>query len=659
MRLFYLINGWAGRNDFADATLRLFYVSAVPLLATALAALLIFLPRHPWRVTGRFSHREVPSGRILLATACAVAACAVLMSAVNTGSLRFLNAEILSPRPFVTHRVNALVIEPNDNSFPSPEVMIAAVLAVAIWAVYPRAALAALVALLLFGFTRVFCGANYPVDVVAGAATGAALCALSLALWGVSLWLPAKEGRLVWRVRHQAGFASATVLLVVVASLISLANTPGYSGRMRTLFRLPSTTVASATAAEPREAVASADLTSTQSEKSDGAAGALRASAMHDMAAHEGEGESGAFRTRDMPVPGVTSMGGYLPEAEQQLLQHLRGAKLVHRLVSVDVAQVKAGSTAFRCAAVRFEVQRSGVTERKRVADSAARIARLAFAVDPTLENIDISGVVLNAPHKARGSSQSSLSVFATGAIPVFTASIARRDLIIQKKPWVNLPTVDPGLWLRARSRLYINARVLPAVVPVVPTPTPVPTPVPTATPVPTPTPTPEPTPTPLPTATPVPTPVPMPVATATPRPLPTATPRPLPTATPRPRPTATPRPQPTATPRPRPTATPKPVVTSKPRVAPRRVAPQRVMPKRVAPQRVAPRAAPANKRVTRPAPRRNVRSTGRTYRRQERRPRYRNRGETRRRSTTKRYRSGTRWRMQRGSSGRRYKVYY
>lgn len=104
MRLFYLINGWAGRNDFADATLRLFYVSAVPLLATALAALLIFLPRHPWRVTGRFSHREVPSGRIVLATAFAVAACALLMSAVNSGSLRFLNAEILSPRPFVTHR---------------------------------------------------------------------------------------------------------------------------------------------------------------------------------------------------------------------------------------------------------------------------------------------------------------------------------------------------------------------------------------------------------------------------------------------------------------------------------------------------------------------------------------------------------------------------
>jgi membrane-associated phospholipid phosphatase len=432
VRLFYLINGWAGRNDFADATLRLFYVSAVPLLATALAALLVFLPRHPWRVTGRFSHREVPSGRILLATACAVAACAVLMTAVNSGSLRLLNSEILSPRPFVTHRVNALVVEPNDNSFPSPEVMIAAVLAVAIWAVYPRAALAALSALLLFGFTRVFCGANYPVDVVAGAATGAALCALSLALWGVSLWLPAKHGRLVWRVRHQAGFSSATVLLVVVASLLSLANTPGYSGKMRTLFRLPSATVASATAAEPRDTVASAALASTRNEKSVDAAVTLRSSSMHDMAAHEGEGEGGAFRTRDMPVPGVTAMGGYLPEAEKQLLADLRAAKLAHRLVSVDVAQVRAGTSDFRCAAVRFEVQRSGVAERKRVADTAARIGRRAFAVDPMLQNIDISGVVLNAPQQAQVKGKGSLSVFATGAIPVFTASIARRDLVIE-----------------------------------------------------------------------------------------------------------------------------------------------------------------------------------------------------------------------------------
>jgi membrane-associated phospholipid phosphatase len=274
VRLFYLINGWAGRNDFADATLRLFYVSAVPLLATALAALLIFLPRHPWRVTGRFSHREVPSGRILLATACAVAACALLMSAINSGSLRFLNSEILSPRPFVTHRVNSLVIEPNDNSFPSPEVMLAAVLAVAIWAVYPRAAWVALSALLLFGFTRVFCGANYPVDVAVGAATGAALCALSLALWGVSLWLPARQGRLVWRVRHQAGFASATVLLVVGASLLSLANTPSYSDRMRTLFRVPSATAASATAAEPHADTTSATLASTRDGK-DGEAASL------------------------------------------------------------------------------------------------------------------------------------------------------------------------------------------------------------------------------------------------------------------------------------------------------------------------------------------------------------------------------------------------
>jgi membrane-associated phospholipid phosphatase len=360
VRLFYLINGWAGRNDFADATLRLFYVSAVPLLATALAALLIFLPRHPWRVTGRFSHREVPSGRILLATACAVAACALLMSAVNSGSLRFLNSEILSPRPFVTHRVNALVIEPNDNSFPSPEVMIAAVLTVAIWAVYPRAALAALSALLLFGFTRVFCGSNYPIDVVAGAATGAALCALSLALWGVSLWLPAKEGRLVWRVRHQAGFASATVLLVVVASLLSLANTrvtPAECALCSACRRPQSLRRQRLNRAMP---VASAALTSTQNAKSDSAAGALRASAMHDMAAHEGEGESGAFRTRDMPVPGVTSMGGYLPEAEQQLLKNLARGKTGHRLVSVDVAQVKAWNfglslcrRAFRGAALR------------------------------------------------------------------------------------------------------------------------------------------------------------------------------------------------------------------------------------------------------------------------------------------------------------------
>jgi hypothetical protein len=140
----------------------------------------------------------------------------------------------------------------------------------------------------------------------------------------------------------------------------------------------------------------------------------------------------------------------------------LRTANLAHRLVSVDVAELHAGTSAFRCAAVRFEVQRSGVTERKRVAATAARIARRAFAADEELQNIDLSAVVLNAPQQARAKGQGALSVFASGAIPVFTASIARRDLVIEKKPWVNLPSVDAGLWLRARSRLYINARVLP-----------------------------------------------------------------------------------------------------------------------------------------------------------------------------------------------------
>ncbi len=495
MRLFYTINGWAGRNDFADATMRLFYVSAVPLLATTLAALLIFLPRHP-RTPSRW--------RVALAAGLAGAACLLAMSAVDGFARRFLQTDMLSARPFVTHSVNLLVIEPNDNSFPAPEAMLAATLAVMLWAAWPGAAWPALAAALLFGFARVFCGANYPADVAAGLGLGLGLGVLSLALCRVRLALPSRDGELwAWRLRHQAVISSAAVASITLAALFSLAGTPRHAAKMRALLGTPSGADVALAAGIPRamtgvnaQAAPNADATAALAVEvaggvrdgrgangggrdadvggsgADGsgadapganAAPLVRASSIHEMAAHEGEGESGAFLTRDLPAPGVTNMGGYSPQAEAALLKTLRAASLRHRLVSVDVAQVRAGNSPFRCAAVRFEVARSGPVERRRVAQTAARIVQRAFAADDKLQNIDVSGVALNDPRATPGQGAAGSAVFAPGAVPVFTASVARRDLTMLQGPrWLNAPDVDGGLWLRARSRLYINARVLP-----------------------------------------------------------------------------------------------------------------------------------------------------------------------------------------------------
>ena len=523
MQLFYLINGWAGHIAFVDAALRLYYVSAVPILATVLAVFLILVPR-PRRAPSRW--------RVAVAALFAGILCALTMVGVNAFAQRVLGTDMLSPRPSMTHYVNALVVEPNDNSFPSPEVMLAASLAVMIWATWPTAGLAATVAVLLFCFTRVFCGTNYPVDVGSGAALGGAWGALALAGCRISLQIPSRDGRrLIWRARHQALFSGAAVLAVVLITLFSLWHMPHYGSKLRGLFH-ESAATASPIAQSPPGTVGGTSNAAAQTADIN-----KEASAMRDTAAREGEGVTTGASAADAVTDNSTQLGGHLPEAETKLLNALQALHLPHRIINVDVAQVRLGTSNYRCAVVRFEIKNEGVAERRQVVETAAQIVRGTYHADPFVQNVDVVGVILNDPHVKASRS----FIFATGAVPVFTASVARRNLHLANAPqWVNAAHVDGGLWLRYRSLLYINPRVLPASAPQSPKPTPVPTPAPVPTVTPAPTLTPLPTPTPEPTVTPVPNPRP----TVTPRP----TPRPLPTLTPRPAPQPTNTPQPAAT---------------------------------------------------------------------------------------------------------------
>ena len=509
MQFLIFLNGLAGRSDVADAALRFFYVGAVPLLAMALAAMLIFRP-HAARLE---PHRgDASRWKVALAATLAAISCLLLAGAVNAFAWRFLGAEILSPRPFVIHRVTALVIEPNDNSFPSPETMLAAVLSTALWALFPPLALPTFAVVFALCLTRIICGTNYPADVFLGALAGYALALLMLSLCRVSLRLAGAHGKtLVWRVKSQALCATLTLLALIAFSLLHLFRSPRYGDAMRALLQNPSALMGASGHASLASLGAStrADLHET-----------------HDNTAHEGEGTTataaeaaGAFMTRDLPPLGQTLLGGYLPAAESRLLAELQREKLPHRLVSIDIAEVRAGTQPYRAAAVRFEITRRGAAERHAVLTTAARIIRIAFHDDAQLQNIDVTGVVLNDPSRA----DITLPVFAVGAIPVFTASVTRQNLVLKDKPWADAPGVDDGLWLRARSRLYINANVLPKTDAPLPAPLPTRTPLPTASP--SPSATPSPTASPIATASPLP-----PTASSLP---PTATPQPAPTKSP------------------------------------------------------------------------------------------------------------------------------
>jgi membrane-associated phospholipid phosphatase len=71
-----------------------------------------------------------------------------------------------------------LVDKTTDFSFPSDHAVMAGAVAMGLFLVSRRLGLVALVAALLMAFTRVYVGAHYPADVVAGLALGAVVVAL-------------------------------------------------------------------------------------------------------------------------------------------------------------------------------------------------------------------------------------------------------------------------------------------------------------------------------------------------------------------------------------------------------------------------------------------------------------------------------------------------
>lgn len=433
MQFFYLLNGWAGNNVGLDWAMRGIYLTTLPLLATLLAALLCFRPRR----IGEYSedapaHYSPSTSQYVLASALTIAGCFAFFAIVEWSARHFLGSEILSPRPFVTHRVNALLVEPNDNSFPCIEVMLSGALAVLLYAVSRRALLVAVGAVLLHGFARIFCGTNYPFDVVFGAFIGASLAMVALGVCGVPYRFSHRRRRRAWQPRGQIVFAG----LIFIALCISGAWSQNVDARFQV----------------HQDAVDASHLHNSA----------------YGLTAQEGEGEfpasktshrSAGFQTRDLPPTGVVTLGGHAPRAEKYLRDVLVRQKLNHALVSIDVAELNHNpqnkDALYRCASVRFAVMRAGAPERRAVLQTAERIIKSAFQADARLQNVDVAGVVLNRPETI-----SDVRVYAKGAVPVFTASVERKNLRFHQYT----PTATQNNWLSARSRLYFNERVLPLI---------------------------------------------------------------------------------------------------------------------------------------------------------------------------------------------------
>jgi membrane-associated phospholipid phosphatase len=599
VQLFYLVNGWAGRVAWVDEAMRFFYVVAVPLLWTALAWALLVSPARE-----ATSEREgarghglagwVSSRRLALASLLALLGVGAIWLLIEEMARRGWNTETFSPRPFVTHRVNALVVEPNDNSYPCLEVMLASAAATLLWGHSVRAGAFGWAGAFLLGFARVFCGSNYPVDVLAGWSLGWASAALALAACRAPLTLATREGRLVWRRRQQAALSSGCIAVVLGAALLEVVGAAQAHRDAPVLMsdgRVASAPLPAPSAA-PEDAGRSTEVVAPTPQG-------------------EGMGRDAAAPLVAAPSQVGDENHGRQPTSEARVRQALGRLKLEHRVLEIEVAQVTVGNSPFRVAGVQFEVRPQRPSERRRVAQSATRIVRSTFASDPSVQNVDVVGVIFSSQNGASHASHGSLTTkpsfegegSGTGEtalkhstkprpVPVFTASVQKRNLAIINGPqWANAPGADEGLWLRARSRLFIDPKVLPAPPQTPPPPTPQ-----ANTP---------PTPTAAPTATPLPAPTATPVATATPAATSTLA---APTAAPAkriqvapikplPRPTAR---RPVSSP-PRRPATTRPGPTPRPRASAgspsRRPAPPRTI-RRKALRRAAPRPAPQRRQL-------------------------------------------------------------
>ena len=175
--LFLYINGLAGRFGPLDAVL-----SAVAndyLVPVVLSLFLLWL----W-----FAHPG--TRRVQLALLAGAGA-----MGLGDGLIKLMNLLYYRPRPFTELPVRLIFYRPLDSTFPSNGTAVVFILATAIFLGNRKAGVIALAIASLYGFSRVFVGIHYPMDVLGGAAIGV------LTSYGVWRLLPRLEPLPSWLVR--------------------------------------------------------------------------------------------------------------------------------------------------------------------------------------------------------------------------------------------------------------------------------------------------------------------------------------------------------------------------------------------------------------------------------------------------------------------------
>lgn len=156
-QFFVVINNMAGRCPWLDAIARLFLNDYF--VPTLLAIILLML----W-FDGATTIQRSKNQRAVLVAAFSAALANIL--------LKILNLFYHRPRPFDIYEANLLFYQPTDSSLPSNAATLGFSIAAGVWIYRRRWGWILLGIAAIFGFSRVFGGVHYPLDVIAGAGLG-------------------------------------------------------------------------------------------------------------------------------------------------------------------------------------------------------------------------------------------------------------------------------------------------------------------------------------------------------------------------------------------------------------------------------------------------------------------------------------------------------
>ena len=161
---FLWLNGLVGRFSPLDRIVELTVSDYLVPLTMSLALLGLWFAGH--------SNAQRESNQLGVMTA-------ILSVAVANLIVELLNLVLYRPRPFEDLEVNLLFYMPTDSSFPANPAAFGFALALGVWFWNRKAGWALLAPAVVFSLSRLYAGVFYPLDVIGGAAIGAASAALS------------------------------------------------------------------------------------------------------------------------------------------------------------------------------------------------------------------------------------------------------------------------------------------------------------------------------------------------------------------------------------------------------------------------------------------------------------------------------------------------